>query len=74
MSVTVYAQTVYDGAAHAMESCTVPWVLVQKTAPVFVSGNKHFFVSRKALHLWSQMRRPVVLCRNWSASLCLVVA
>lgn len=47
MSVTVYAQTVYDGAAHAMESCTVPWVIVQKTAPVFVSGNKHFFVSRK---------------------------
>lgn len=47
MSVTVYAQTVYDGSAHAMESCTVPWVIVQKTAPVFVSGNKHFFVSRK---------------------------
>lgn len=46
MSVTVYAQTVY-AAAHAMESCTVPWVIVQETAPVFISGNKHFFVSSK---------------------------
>lgn len=45
--VTIYAQTAYT-ADHAMESCTVPWVIVRKTVLVCcVSGNKHFFVSRK---------------------------
>jgi len=42
----MYAQAAYT-ADQAIESCAVPWMIVQKTASVCVSGNKHFFVRRK---------------------------
>lgn len=42
----MYAQVACT-ADHTMESCAVAWVIVWKTAPVCVSGNKHFFVIRK---------------------------
>lgn len=41
--MSMYAQAAYT-ADHAMESWAVPWVIVQKTAPACLPGNKHFFV------------------------------
>lgn len=45
-----------------------------ENSPCLCLWEQAFFCKeKKALHLWSQMRRSVVLHRNWSVSLCLVV-
>lgn len=41
--MSMYAQSACT-ADHAVESWAGPWVIVHKTAPACVLGNKHFFV------------------------------